>query len=159
MPWRRMEEWKFSSIVLDICTGWTRMVSFTPLPLYLRRNNLPYPLDTKVGRPQRRCRVELILLPLAGLEPLAVQPVASGYTHWVILVYFLFSKFQCIHIWSWWPRRLRHEPSSLSRTLGSWVRIPLKAWMSVCVYSVLVSGSGLATGWSPVQGVPPTVLD
>jgi hypothetical protein len=29
-------------------------------------------------------------------------------------------------------RGLRHEPSSPARTLGSWVRIPLKAWMSVC---------------------------
>jgi hypothetical protein len=42
---------------------------------------------------------------------------------------------------------------SLSRTLGSWVRIPLKAWMFVFVYSVFVLscvGSGLPTGWSPV---------
>jgi hypothetical protein len=31
-----------------------------------------------------------------------------------------------------------HEPSSLAGTLGSWVRIPLKAWMSVCIYSVFV---------------------
>jgi hypothetical protein len=46
---------------------------------------------------------------------------------------------------SQWPRRLRHEMSSLARTLGSWVWIPLKAWMSVCTYSVCV-GSGLATG-------------
>jgi hypothetical protein len=30
-----------------------------------------------------------------------------------------------------WPRGLWHELSSLPRTLGSWVRIPLKAWMSV----------------------------
>jgi hypothetical protein len=29
------------------------------------------------------------------------------------------------------PRGLRHELSSLARTLGSWARIPLKAWMSV----------------------------
>jgi hypothetical protein len=36
------------------------------------------------------------------------------------------------------PRGLRHEPSSPARTLGSCVRIPLKAWMSVCVYSVFV---------------------
>jgi hypothetical protein len=36
--------------------------------------------------------------------------------------------------------------SSPAGTLGSWVRIPLKAWMSVCVYSVFVLGSGLATG-------------
>jgi hypothetical protein len=45
-------------------------------------------------------------------------------------------------------------------TLGSWLRIPLKAWMSLCVYSVCVVlcvGSGLATGWSPVQEVLPTI--
>jgi hypothetical protein len=62
---------------------------------------------------------------------------------------------------SQWQRNLKHELSSLARTLGSWVRIPLKAWMSVCVYSVFVLscvGSGLATGWSPIQGVLLTVL-
>jgi hypothetical protein len=51
--------------------------------------------------------------------------------------------------------------SSLAWTLGSWVRIPLKAWMSVYVYSVFVLscvGSDLATGWSPVRRVLPTVL-
>jgi hypothetical protein len=45
-----------------------------------------------------------------------------------------------------WPRGLRHELSSFARTLGSWFRIPLDAWMSVCVYSVFVLGSGLAAG-------------
>jgi hypothetical protein len=35
---------------------------------------------------------------------------------------------------SQWPRGLRHEPSSFSRTLGSWIRIPLKEWMSVCAF-------------------------
>jgi hypothetical protein len=35
-------------------------------------------------------------------------------------------------------RGLRHELSSPAQTLGSWVRIPLKAWMSVCLYSVFV---------------------
>jgi hypothetical protein len=44
---------------------------------------------------------------------------------------------------SQWARGLRHELSSLARTLGSWVRIPLEAWMSVCVYSVFVLGSQL----------------
>jgi hypothetical protein len=34
--------------------------------------------------------------------------------------------------------RLRHELSSLAWTLGSWVRIPLKAWMSVFFYSVFM---------------------
>jgi hypothetical protein len=31
--------------------------------------------------------------------------------------------------------------------------------MSVCVYSVFLLGSGLASDWSPIQGVLPTVLD
>jgi hypothetical protein len=49
------------------------------------------------------------------------------------------------------PRGLRHELSSLTRALGSWVQIPLKAWMFVvcmrlfCVCVVLCLGSGLAT--------------
>jgi hypothetical protein len=37
---------------------------------------------------------------------------------------------------SQWQRGLRHELSSLARTLGSWVRIPLKAWMSVCAFTL-----------------------
>jgi hypothetical protein len=33
---------------------------------------------------------------------------------------------------------LRHEPSSLARKPGSWVRIPLRAWMfDVCVFLCL----------------------
>jgi hypothetical protein len=69
------------------------------------------------------------------------------------------------HNWSvrsQWSRALRHEPSSIARTLGSWAQIPLKAWMCVCVRLfcvcvVLCVGSVLATGWSPVQEVLPTV--
>jgi hypothetical protein len=34
------------------------------------------------------------------------------------------------------PRGLKHESPSPARTLGSWVRMVLKAWLSVCVYSV-----------------------
>jgi hypothetical protein len=39
---------------------------------------------------------------------------------------------------SLWPRGLSHELPSLAQTLGSWVLVPLDAWMSVCVYSVFV---------------------
>jgi hypothetical protein len=39
---------------------------------------------------------------------------------------------------SQWPRVLRHEVSPPAQTLVSWVRIPLEACMSVCVYSVFV---------------------
>jgi hypothetical protein len=44
------------------------------------------------------------------------------------------------------------ELSSLARTLESWDRIPLKAWVFgvcmhlFCVYVLLCVGSGLATG-------------
>jgi hypothetical protein len=61
---------------------------------------------------------------------------------------------------SWWSRDLRHELSLPARTLGSCFRIPLEAWMTVCVYSVcavLCVDSGLETGRFPVQGVLPTV--
>jgi hypothetical protein len=34
--------------------------------------------------------------------------------------------------------RSKHEMSSPALTLGSWVRIPLKAWISMSVYSVFV---------------------
>jgi hypothetical protein len=39
---------------------------------------------------------------------------------------------------SQWPRGLRQEPPTFAWTLGSWVRIPFKVWMFVCVYSVFV---------------------
>jgi hypothetical protein len=39
-----------------------------------------------------------------------------------------------------WPRRRRHEMSSLSRTLGSWVRIPLSVCALLsCVFVILVA--------------------
>jgi hypothetical protein len=57
-------------------------------------------------------------------------------------------------------RGLRYGLSSPDQTLGSWVRIPLEAWMLVYVYFVFVLscvGSGLGAGWYPAQGVLPTV--
>jgi hypothetical protein len=54
--------------------------------------------------------------------------------------YNLWCFYDCTNVrcQSEWPRGLRHETSSPARTLGSWVRIQLEAWMSVCVYSVFV---------------------
>jgi hypothetical protein len=33
-PWRRMEEERYSSTILDLCSGWREVVSFTLRPLY-----------------------------------------------------------------------------------------------------------------------------
>jgi hypothetical protein len=61
--------------------------------------------------------------------------------------------YEKLRVWkgrSQWPCGLRHELSSLARTLESWVRIPLKAWMSVyalilCLCCPVCRG-GLVTG-------------
>jgi hypothetical protein len=57
-------------------------------------------------------------------------------------------------------RGLKHEQSSSTRILRSWVRITFETWMSPCPYCVCVdlyADSGIVTGWSPVEGVPATV--
>jgi hypothetical protein len=70
----------------------------------------------------------------------------SSLTDW--LVRQLFNDPKSTACRSQWPRGPRHEQSLPARTLGSWVRIPLEAWMSVCVYLCcsVYTGSGLATG-------------
>jgi hypothetical protein len=55
--------------------------------------------------------------------------VAFSYNYEINKEYIQFGRSQ-------WPRGLRHELSSLALKLGSSVRIPLKAWMSVLLYSV-----------------------
>jgi hypothetical protein len=54
---------------------------------------------------------------------------------------------------SQWPRGLRHELSSLARTLGSWVWIPLKALVSVCAFILCLCCP--VCGWRPCDGLNP----
>jgi hypothetical protein len=77
-----------------------------------------------------------------------------------IFLSWLFKDTLSVESRSQWPRCLRHEMSSPARRLETWVRISLKAWMFVCIYSIFslsCVGSGLTSVWSPVQGVLPTV--
>jgi hypothetical protein len=54
---------------------------------------------------------------------------------------------------SQWQRSLRHEASPPARTLGSWVRIHSRhGYLCAFICVVLCAGSGLTTGWFPVQG-------
>jgi hypothetical protein len=78
--------------------------------------------------------IAVILADCTALHP----RIYSSFNFYVVtLVYFSFvpNYFLCP---SQWPRGLRHEPSSPDQTLGSRVRIPLQAWMSICVDSVFV---------------------
>jgi hypothetical protein len=87
--------------------------------------------------------VEVLVGPRAGLDT-----VQKRQTSWWELS------------WSQWPGGLRHELSSSTRTLESRVRIPLEEWMSVYVYAAFTAlclSRGLATSWSSVQGVLPSL--
>jgi hypothetical protein len=78
-------------------------------------------------------------------------------SHLVCTLYEMLEASRIYLEWYDYPRCRRHEPSSSARTVWSWIRIPLEAWMSVLCAFTLCVGSGLATGWSTVQGVLPTV--
>jgi hypothetical protein len=74
----------------------------------------------------------------------------------LVLNFHIFKNF----LLSQWLQGLRHEVSSPTQTLGSWVWMPLEACMFICVYAVFVLscvGSHLVMGWYPIQGVRLTV--
>jgi hypothetical protein len=75
-------------------------------------------------------------LPTAG-APFDTKSGHAGFVVGKVALGLDFSEYFGFPCRSQWPRGLRHEPSSPSRTLRSWVRIPLEAWISVCVYFVL----------------------
>jgi hypothetical protein len=52
MPWGRMEEWKYSSTILDLDTRWRWGDSFAPQPLYPWGESPQYPLNRRLGGPQ-----------------------------------------------------------------------------------------------------------
>jgi hypothetical protein len=91
-----------------------------------------------------------LILKLVSIQADSMSQVSTDLKLLVIL-------FQYCYYWDFitmfsLSQLLRQEQSSLPRTLGWWVRIPLNAWMCVCSFN-LCAGSGLATGWSSVQGV------
>jgi hypothetical protein len=67
----------------------------------------------------------------------------STQRHYRRLIYYLYyyiALLVFIYLWcrSQWPCSLRHELSSPTPTLRSWVRIPLEVWMFVCVLCAFI---------------------
>jgi hypothetical protein len=64
-PWRRIGEWRYGSIILNVSTRWRWLVSFVPQPLYPRRKSLWYPLVLKWMGPSfglERCEEKNLFL-------------------------------------------------------------------------------------------------
>jgi hypothetical protein len=77
MPWRRMRDWRYKSIIINFSATWRWVLSFAPRPLYPQ-----YPLDRRVSGLQepvwtlwKKWR-NFLLLP--GIEPqFLVHPAHS----------------------------------------------------------------------------------
>jgi hypothetical protein len=54
VSWRYMEEWEYSSTILELDARWSWVVSFTPRPLYPRERRPRYPLDRTLNGLQSR---------------------------------------------------------------------------------------------------------
>jgi hypothetical protein len=74
-PWRYMSEWRYSSTIFDLGNRSKRVASFTPLPLYLQRNNPRYPPNRRTDGPLRKSvRYGECLAPSGNWTP--AKPVA-----------------------------------------------------------------------------------
>jgi hypothetical protein len=79
-------EWRYSSTILDLGTGWRRVVSFTPRPLYPEGKSPRYTLCSRLaGLPRHsgRCGEKKSLASVGNWTP-AFQLVARRYTDWAI---------------------------------------------------------------------------
>jgi hypothetical protein len=157
---------------LDLGTSWRWVFSFMPQSLYPReRTPSTHCIGGSVGpRAGLNDMEKRKFLTLPGLElrpldrPVRSQslyrlrhPGSHSLDKGIIKCQKHLYRLSLARSRSQWQRSLRDELSSLARTLGSWVRIPLEAWMSVLWTFILCVGSGLATDWSPVQEVLETV--
>jgi hypothetical protein len=74
---RHMVEWRYSSTVLDLRTGWRRVISFKPCPVHLRGKDTRYLTDRILCGPQSRsgrCEAQTIFLALPGIDPQSSSP-------------------------------------------------------------------------------------
>jgi hypothetical protein len=85
-PWRRMEEWNYSSTILDHGTRWSWVASITPLPIYTR-GKPPLPVEKEIGwtpEPVWVLWIRKKCTSSAGNRTSALQPITRRYTDWTI---------------------------------------------------------------------------
>jgi hypothetical protein len=91
-----MGEWRYSSTILYLGTGFRRVVSVTPLSFYPRGKSPWYPLDRRLGGPQSwtgHCWVKkkTYLSPESnpGRSTMTTEPCSSQCTlFWVLSIFF-----------------------------------------------------------------------
>jgi hypothetical protein len=111
-----------------------------PEPVQLATSTPNY-IPTEISR--RPSRARFLLLHETNINTVIMNLISSlnflvSFIYLIYLTAISYNSDITYIVGSQRPRVLRHEMSSLARTLESWVRIPFKAWMSVCVYSVFV---------------------
>jgi hypothetical protein len=120
MPWRSIEEWWYSSTILDLGGRWGWGFSFRPLPFYPRGKSLRYPLDRRLGGPQSRSgqrgeekKSYIVWNPTQALQPFAMSTPLLSLRH-------IHEKF--------FPRRKKWDS-------WIWVLDPLRGTVTWCKYS------------------------
>jgi hypothetical protein len=138
--------------------GWLAVFQRSSYPL----SELPY-IAYIYTSSSNRCLLLLVYYAVGGRNqtvwsPIRLQPFAMllnlTYPLWDYFVFFsacplcLLGTFViCVGSRSQCPRCLRHELFSPAPTLGSWIRIPLKAWLpvsSIVLFCVQVAALRLA---------------
>jgi hypothetical protein len=126
------------SFIFERRTVWNRLYVaqgificlFTECKLYLRLFAYKEKLCLKYSAVQllheNTIRVITVFVSWLNISWLTTKDISTNYSRLNIHTYSRARRSQ-------WPRGLRHELSSLTRTLGSWFRIPLEAWMSVFI--------------------------
>jgi hypothetical protein len=122
-PWRRKEEWSYSSTILVPCNRRRWVVNFTQPPLYPRRKSSKYSLDTRLGGPQKRsrCRKEKSLVPTENktstIQLFSISTELSRLHYTVLFSSLLFKAVSTENIASTINEELIEEARVLGRNL------------------------------------------
>jgi hypothetical protein len=88
-PWRRMEEWGCSSIIIHPATIWKWVVSFTIRLLYPHGSSPRYPLDRRLSGHREPVwtvwRREKLFAPTGSRTPVVLPVAIPSELSWLLL--------------------------------------------------------------------------